>query len=163
MPATADDIFTILHDVKDPELPMVDIVELGIVRKVHVTSEQVQVDITPTYSGCPAMQVIEEDIVTTLHAHHIPNVTVRTVYAPAWTTDWLSAETKEKLRQGGVAPPGRVEREALVTLTRARHIIACPYCGSTATEERSEFGSTACKAIYYCTSCQQPFDRFKEL
>jgi ring-1,2-phenylacetyl-CoA epoxidase subunit PaaD len=163
MVATPDHVIALLHEVKDPELPMLDIVELGIVRSVHTADGQVRVDITPTYSGCPALKVIEEDIITALMAHGVSNVTVHTVYAPAWTTDWLSTEAKEKLRQAGIAPPGPVEQEALVTLTRAHQVVACPYCGSTATEERSEFGSTACKAIHYCTSCQQPFDRFKAL
>jgi ring-1,2-phenylacetyl-CoA epoxidase subunit PaaD len=163
MAVTSDDIVALLHEVKDPELPMLDVVELGIVRDVHINGSQVQVDITPTYSGCPALRVIEEDIVTTLAGHGVSNVSVHTVYAPAWTTDWLSAETKEKLRAAGIAPPGRVEPQALITLERAHHVVACPYCGSTATEERSEFGSTACKAIHYCTNCLQPFDRFKTL
>jgi ring-1,2-phenylacetyl-CoA epoxidase subunit PaaD len=163
MVATADEIFALLHDVKDPELPMLDVVELGIVRDVRTSEDRVQIDITPTYSGCPALKVIEEDIMAALTAHGVPNVTVHTVYAPAWTTDWLNAEAKEKLRAAGIAPPERVERETLVTLERAHQTVACPYCGSTATEERSEFGSTACKAIHYCTSCQQPFDRFKTL
>ncbi|HXC25703.1 MAG TPA: 1,2-phenylacetyl-CoA epoxidase subunit PaaD [Gemmatimonadaceae bacterium] len=164
MAATRDDVLALLHEVKDPELPMLDVVELGIVRDVQVADDgEVRINITPTYSGCPALNMIEQDIVTALTDHGMQNVTVHTVYSPAWTTDWLSTEAKEKLRQAGITPPGRVEQETLVMLERAHHTVACPYCGSTATEERSEFGSTACKAIHYCTSCQQPFDRFKTL
>ena len=158
-------IFDLLREVKDPELPMLDVEELGIVREVRPAAgdKHVDVDITPTYSGCPALKMIEDDIVTTLAAHGISDVTVRTVYSPAWTTDWLSAEAKEKLRVAGIAPPGRVEIEPLVMLERAHRTVACPFCGSSDTEERSEFGSTACKAIHYCNGCHQPFDRFKTL
>jgi ring-1,2-phenylacetyl-CoA epoxidase subunit PaaD len=164
MVASQDTLLDALRDVKDPELPMLDIVELGIVRHVDATPDHVRVDITPTYSGCPAIKAIENDIIATLTARGIPNVTVRTVYSPAWTTDWLSAETKEKLRAAGIAPPGRVKPEPLVMLHRApRQTVACPFCGSPNTEERSEFGSTACKAIHYCQNCHQPFDRFKTL
>ncbi len=164
MVVTSDALLAALRDVKDPELPMLDVVELGIVRDVQTAGDHVRVDITPTYSGCPAIKAIEDDIVATLTARGIPHVTVRTVYSPAWTTDWLSPETKEKLRNAGIAPPGRVEPEPLVMLQRAVHAMTvCPFCGSSDTEERSEFGSTACKAIHYCKSCCQPFDRFKAL
>jgi ring-1,2-phenylacetyl-CoA epoxidase subunit PaaD len=163
MNITPDAILTLLHEVKDPELPMLDVVELGIVRAVDITEGHVHVDITPTYTGCPALKMIEDDIITALAAHDIVDVSVRTVYAPAWTTDWLSAEAKEKLREAGIAPPSRVEPEPLVMLERAPRSIVCPFCGSSNTEERSEFGSTACKAIHYCNSCHQPFDRFKTL
>lgn len=156
-------VLDLLHEVKDPELPMLDVVELGIVRDVHTSDGYVRVDITPTYSGCPAIKAIENDIVETLTARGVPNVTVRTVYSPAWTTDWLSDAAKEKLRVAGIAPPGRVEQEPLVMLRRAPRAAVCPYCGSSDSEERSEFGSTACKAIHYCNGCHQPFDRFKTL
>jgi ring-1,2-phenylacetyl-CoA epoxidase subunit PaaD len=163
MVAATDAILELLREVKDPELPMLDVVELGIVRDVHATDDGVQIDITPTYSGCPAIKAIENDIIEMLGAHGVPNVTVRTVYSPAWTTDWMGDEAKEKLRAAGIAPPGRVEQEPLVSLRRAPRAVVCPYCGSSDSEERSEFGSTACKAIHYCNSCQQPFDRFKTL
>ncbi len=163
MVASAESILDLLHEVKDPELPMLDIVELGIVRDVSTVGDEVRVDITPTYTACPALRMIENDIVETLSAHGVSNVTVRTVYSPAWTTDWMGEAAKEKLRVAGIAPPGRVEEEPLVTLKRAPREVVCPYCGSSDTEERSEFGSTACKSIEYCNSCQQPFDRFKTL
>lgn len=163
MVATTEFILDLLHEVKDPELPMLDVVELGIVRDVEAAKDSVRIDITPTYSGCPAIKAIENDIVEMLTAHGVPNVTVRTVYSPAWTTDWMGDEAKEKLRVAGIAPPGRVKEEPLVTLHRAPREVVCPYCGSSDSEERSEFGSTACKAIHYCNSCHQPFDRFKTL
>jgi ring-1,2-phenylacetyl-CoA epoxidase subunit PaaD len=164
MVATQDFLLDLLREVKDPEIPALDVVELGIVRDVDTTEEgKVRVDITPTYSGCPAIKAIEDDIVATLAAHGVANVTVRRVYSPAWTTDWLSAETREKLRAAGIAPPGRVEQEPLIMLERAPRAVVCPYCGSSDSEERSEFGSTACKSIHYCNSCHQPFDRFKAL
>ena len=159
---TREELLDVLREVKDPELPVVDIVELGIVRDVSVDGNSVRVDVTPTYSGCPAMQVIEQDIVDTLSAKGFADVKVKTVFSPAWTTDWLSDETKEKLRDYGIAPPaiGAGEVGGLVMLRR-RATIACPYCGSSNTEEKSEFGSTACKAIHFCLSCHQPFDYFK--
>lgn len=159
---TKAELLDVLRGVKDPELPVVDIVELGIVRDITVDGDSVRVDVTPTYSGCPAMQVIEQDIVDAMSSRGFTDVKVRNVFSPAWTTDWLSAETKEKLRVYGIAPPATQASEVggLVMLRR-RVAIACPYCGSSNTEEKSEFGSTACKAIHFCNSCHQPFDYFK--
>ncbi|HYN82409.1 MAG TPA: 1,2-phenylacetyl-CoA epoxidase subunit PaaD [Gemmatimonadaceae bacterium] len=163
--AARESLLDLLSSIKDPELPVVNIVELGIVRDIVVDGASVQVDVTPTYSGCPAMQVIEQDIVQALEADGFTNVKVRYVFSPPWTTDWLSERTKTKLREFGIAPPMSVEGAGandLVTLRRMRKTIPCPYCGSANTEEKSEFGSTACKAIHYCNSCHQPFDYFKD-
>ena len=160
-----ESLLDLLSSIKDPELPVVDIVELGIVRDIIVDGDSVQVDVTPTYSGCPAMQVIEQDIVQALEADGFTNVKVRYVFSPPWTTDWLSDRTKTKLRESGIAPPMAIEgaeMNDLVTLRRTRKTISCPYCGSANTEVKSEFGSTACKAIHYCNSCHQPFDYFKD-
>jgi ring-1,2-phenylacetyl-CoA epoxidase subunit PaaD len=159
-------IVDILRAVKDPEIPMIDVVELGIVRDVAVDGGTVRVDITPTYSGCPAIQVIERDIVSVLRANGYDDVRVNTIFSPAWTTDWLSEATRQKFRDYGIAPPtggSRVEGgiAELVSLRRARPTIECPFCGSANTIEKSEFGSTACKSIHYCNSCHQPFDHFK--
>jgi len=154
-------VLRILEDVKDPEVPVVGVVELGIVRDVAVDGGRVTVTVTPTYSGCPAMREIESDIRETLAAHGIPDVAIRTVYAPAWTTDWIGAGAREKLRRFGIAPPGPAEAGGLITLVRRRTSVACPYCGSHDTALRSEFGSTACKAVHFCNACRQPFDEFK--
>lgn len=158
---TSDRVRAILDGVKDPEIPVVSVVELGIVRGVSVNGEHVTVTITPTYSGCPAMREIEQDIRTALADEGIPHVTIDTVHAPAWTTEWIGTDAREKLRQYGIAPPGAVERGGLVALTRRRAAVVCPHCGSHDTELRSEFGSTACKAIHVCNSCREPFDEFK--
>jgi len=161
---TRAEIFEILDAVKDPEVPVLSVVELGVVRDVEIDAHGVTVVITPTYSGCPAMKVIEDDIVAALHEHGIPQVTVRTTYSPAWTTDWMSDEAKRKLEAYGIAPPGAVARDdELVPLRRRGAPIRCPYCHSTNTRIESEFGSTACKAICYCADCRQPFELFKAM
>jgi len=120
------------------------------------------VTVTPTYSGCPAIRVIEDDIVAAIRGTGIDDVRVETVYAPAWTTDWISDEAKAKLAAYGIAPPARVEADELVPLRR-RAPVACPYCHSVNTIVRSEFGSTACKAILFCNGCHQPFELFKAI
>lgn len=152
----------VIGTVPDPEVPVISVVELGIVREVEVEEDGgVRVTITPTYSGCPAMHEIEKDIRTALAAAGVTRVEMRTVLSPAWTTDWIGPEAREKLRAYGIAPPGRAEQGGLITLTRARTPVPCPWCGSKDTELRSEFGSTACKAIHVCRGCRQPFDEFK--
>jgi len=159
-------LLDVLRTVLDPEVPVLNVVELGIIRNVERAGDgTVVVDVTPTYSGCPAMRVIEEEIVAAFHTHGHDRVEIRTVYSPTWTTDWLTDEAKAKLRAYGIAPPGTVSREAqpLVPLTSSVRQVACPYCGSKNTERKSEFGSTACKAIYYCKACQQPFEEFKPI
>lgn len=157
------DVWRYLAEVKDPEVPVLSVVDLGIVREVRVTDEGVTIVITPTYSGCPAMHVIEQDIVEGLKAHGVGPVTVETVFVPAWTSDWISAEAKAKLVEYGIAAPGPAADDGgLVTLTR-RAPVECPYCKSTRTTLRSEFGSTACKSINYCNDCKQPFEQFKAI
>ena len=162
---TRDEVFAILDEVMDPEVPVLSVVELGIIRDVALDGSAVVVTITPTYSGCPAMRMIEDEITTALEAHGLSPVRLETVYTPAWTTDWMSAEAKEKLRAYGIAPPGRAQNDALIVLTRAPAAarVVCPYCGSHDTEVRSEFGSTACKSICYCIACEQPFEAFKAI
>jgi ring-1,2-phenylacetyl-CoA epoxidase subunit PaaD len=156
-------IWRYLEDVKDPEVPVLSVVELGIVRDVKVAEHGVTVVITPTYSGCPAMHVIEQDIIEGLNAHGVSPVTIETVFVPAWTSDWISDAAKQKLIAYGIAAPGRAAEEGgLVTLTR-RVPVACPYCKSTRTTLRSEFGSTACKSINFCNDCRQPFEQFKAI
>jgi ring-1,2-phenylacetyl-CoA epoxidase subunit PaaD len=156
-----DDVLRILGTVMDPEVPVISVVELGIIRDIAIDGAAVQVTVTPTYSGCPAMREIEHDIVTALEMQGIPGATIVTTYSPPWTTDWIGPEAREKLRVYGIAPPSRAEPGGLITLTRRREPVRCPCCGSTDTVLRSEFGSTACKAIHACNACKQPFDEFK--
>ena len=163
---TRDDIFAVLDGVKDPEVPALSVIELGVVRDVEMDGARtVTVVVTPTYSGCPAMQVIEEDILSALRERGVANPRVRTTYVPAWTTDWMTDEAKAKLEAYGIAPPGRApsQDDDLVPLRRSADVIRCPYCKSGHTELRSEFGSTACKSIRFCNSCQQPFEQFKAI
>jgi ring-1,2-phenylacetyl-CoA epoxidase subunit PaaD len=160
---TRDELLEVLRGVMDPEVPVLSVVELGIVRDVDVAENTVTVTVTPTYSGCPAMQVIERDIAQALRARGVERLEIRTSYSPAWTTDWIPAEAREKLRAYGIAPPGAADHDAPVAIGRRRPAVRCPYCGSTKTQLQSEFGSTACKAIHVCTSCQQPFEEFKPI
>jgi ring-1,2-phenylacetyl-CoA epoxidase subunit PaaD len=159
-------LFEVLRGIPDPEVPALDIVELGIVRRVELTADgTVTVEVTPTYSGCPAMQMIEQEIVAALRANGYDRVELRTVYSPAWTTDWLSDAAKAKLKAYGIAAPAHtvVEQELVPLMSSVRRATACPYCGSSNTERKSEFGSTACKAIHYCHGCEQPFEEFKAI
>ena len=158
-----DEVYGVLNTVMDPEVPVISVVELGIVRDVAIQNDAVTITITPTYSGCPAMREIEADIRTALLERGVHNVNVKLVLSPAWTTDWIGPEAREKLRAYGIAPPGRAEPQGLITLTRARMAVPCPFCGSNDTRLQSEFGSTACKAIHVCNACRQPFDEFKAL
>jgi ring-1,2-phenylacetyl-CoA epoxidase subunit PaaD len=160
---TAAEALAILEDVKDPEVPVLSVVELGIVRNVEVdaAADAVTVTVTPTYSGCPAMKVIEDEIGAALRAAGFGAVEVKTVYAPAWTTDWISEPAREKLRAYGIAPPGAVRAEQPVPLGPTVRAVACPYCGSADTGIVSEFGATACKSLHLCRACRQPFEHFK--
>ena len=145
-------------EVVDPELPVLTIADLGVLRDVSIVDGQVQVVITPTYSGCPAMNMIAVEIELALARAGFANGKITTVLAPAWTTDWMSDEGRRKLRDYGVAPPQKGgTRRALF----GEQHVACPQCGSTATEVLSEFGSTSCKALWRCTACREPFDYFK--
>ena len=151
--------------VLDPEVPVLSVVDLGIVRDIREENGVVVVDVTPTYSGCPAMRVIEHDIIEALEQAGASRVLVNTVYQPAWTTDWISADARERLREYGIAPPtgSAAVTTELIPLQRRQETVPCPRCQSRNTEQRSEFGSTACKAIYYCASCREPFEYFKAL
>ncbi|MGE0440137.1 MAG: 1,2-phenylacetyl-CoA epoxidase subunit PaaD [Gemmatimonadales bacterium] len=164
LPTTAAEVIELLHEVKDPEVPVIDVVDLGIVRNAVVEGDRVTVRVTPTYSGCPATKVIEQEIREALERRGFREVTVETVFAPAWTTDWITTEAKEKLRAYGIAPPGKAPGALdLVSLGGPTRTVPCPFCGSSDTARRSEFGSTACKAIHFCNSCHQPFEHFKPL
>ena len=160
-----EEYWTAVGAVLDPEVPVLSVIDLGIVRDMREEHGAVVVDVTPTYSGCPAMQTIEHDIVEALEKAGAARVVVNTIFQPAWTTDWISADAKERLRAYGIAPPSGTAAVAteLIPLQRRQDIITCPHCGSRNTERRSEFGSTACKAIYYCAGCAEPFEYFKPL
>lgn len=161
MNKTQQHIWNLLHEVKDPEIPVIDIIELGIVRNLVVTPEnKVVVDISPTYTGCPAMKVIEDDILKVFSENGINDVKINTVLRPAWTTDWITDEAKEKLRAYGIAPPEHTSADKNSLLGKPK-IVSCPNCKSQNTTMISQFGSTACKALYKCDSCQEPFDYFK--
>ena len=161
--ATRDELFAILDGVMDPEVPVLSVVELGIVRDAVADGEGAIVTVTPTYSGCPAMREIEDEIRRSLETRGIRPVSIRTVYAPAWTTDWIGPAARAKLEAYGIAPPGARHDDELVPLRRPQRLLKCPYCRSTETERKSEFGSTACKAIWFCRACQQPFEEFKAI
>ena len=153
-----------LDQLCDPEIPVVSLREMGILRDVHVSDTGVEVVITPTYSGCPAMEQIHDDILQSLQQLGVQGQ-VKTQLAPAWTTDWMSDSAKEKLRAYGIAPPNCQSTNTPQTVRFTRRlqddVIACPRCGSTNTTITSAFGSTACKALCKCLSCQEPFDYFK--
>ena len=147
-----------LGEVADPEIPVLTIADLGILRDV-IVDDQVTVKLTPTYSGCPATEVIEQSVVDALLDKGIDGVRIERVLSPPWTTDWISTEGREKLREYGIAPPEQSSsKRGLLHSTKS---IACPRCGSTSTSVVSEFGSTACKASYKCDDCLEPFEYFK--
>jgi ring-1,2-phenylacetyl-CoA epoxidase subunit PaaD len=158
--------------VPDPELPMLTVADLGILRGVAAEGERLVVTITPTYSGCPALREIAHDLRHRLAASGFAEVDVRTTLAPAWSSDWITAEGRRKLREAGIAPPHAVPANrgparsgpVPLTLTGTRHeAVACPRCGSTATTRTAAFGATACKALFRCESCREPFEYVKEL
>ena len=163
--AAPDAVRELVGRVVDPEIPVLTIEDLGILRDVAVDDAgRVEVTITPTYSGCPALDAIRDDVTRTLRAHGHDEVRVRTVLAPAWTTDWMSQAARDRLAADGIAPPGpRRPGPVLVQLTAAPGPAACPRCGSTDTREVSRFGSTACKSHHTCRACLEPFDHFKAL
>ena len=157
-----------LEELTDPEIPVITLRELGILRDVRSVADGLEVVITPTYSGCPAMGQIEDDVRSTLKTRGI-SARVVTQLAPAWTTDWMTPEAREKLRAYGIAPPQcgtQAPGEAALRFAphaAAKVEVACPQCGSVNTTETSHFGSTACKALYRCLDCMEPFDYFKRL
>lgn len=161
-PVSADQVYAWLQEVPDPEIPVLSVVDLGVVRDVSWDGEACVVVITPTYSGCPAMREITQDIQQTLARHGIAEVRVQTRLAPAWTTDWMSEKGREALKGYGIAAPAeRAVDISGISRRAAGPAIACPRCGSKDTRLVSNFGSTSCKALYRCVSCREPFDYFK--
>ena len=159
---TEQEIWSFIGEVTDPEIPVLNIIEMGIARGVNITDGKVTVRITPTYSGCPAMNAIEKMVIDKLQEKGIEEFEVQLDYSEAWTTDWMTEEAKTKLKDFGIAPPEKTDNEEdfLKSLSGTR-IVPCPYCDSFETELQSQFGSTACKAQYYCNGCHQPFEHFK--
>lgn len=152
-------IWDLLESISDPEIPVLSIVDLGVVREVHDSEGRYRIDITPTYSGCPAMNMIEAEIRAVMAENGI-EADVKLVLSPAWTTDWMSENGKKKLREYGIAPP-QDEPITVNALFGKPDKIICPHCGGNHTEMVSQFGSTACKSLYKCLDCLEPFDYFK--
>mgnify|MGYP000269864014 FL=1 len=146
---TTASIWELLKTIPDPEIPAVSIVDLGIVRNVEFDDDQFNITITPTYSGCPAFSFMKEEIIRHLETEGITNYQINTSLAPPWTTDWMSDEVKSKLKEAGIAPPSQE--------------VACPQCDSQNVQVISEFGSTACKALYKCNDCIEIFHHFKQI
>ncbi len=163
---TLDTACELAAAVPDPEMPILTLADLGVLRDVRSDVDgTIVVTITPTYSGCPAMAEIRADIARTLRGSGYPQVRVDTVLAPAWSSDWITEDGRRKLREHGYSTPGPAPRRGPVALTLipARRRVRCPRCDSPDTERISEFGATACKALYRCRTCQEPFDHVKEI
>lgn len=158
---SAEAIWKILKAVPDPEIPVLTIVDLGIVRDVLTTNDGVEVVITPTYNGCPAMDMISMNIRLVMAEHGITNVKITSVLSPAWTTDWMSDDAKRRLKEYGIAPPNSKQAVCSPNAFQEEEAIECPLCNSYNTKMISRFGSTACKALYQCNDCKEPFDYFK--
>ena len=163
MRATVDQVWRWLSEVPDPEIPVLSLTDLGVIRDVAWEGEVLEVTVTPTYSGCPATAVIEMDIEAALSARGIARIALRRQLSPPWTTEWITDRGRERLRAYGIAPPveGTSASGRIAALTGRRLEVACPRCGSPDTEEVSRFGSTPCKAHWRCRACREPFDYFK--
>jgi len=157
----------VLHDVLDPEVPAISVTDLGIVRDVIAHDDGIEVVVTPTYSGCPATEVIAQSISDAIDAAGLGPARVTQRRAPAWTTDWITPAGRDKLRAYGIAPPGSCASEATAAKVSPIRLMArnvdCPRCGSSQTERLSAFGSTACKSLYRCIACREPFEHFKPI
>lgn len=142
-----DKIWELLNTVPDPEIPVISVVELGVIRNIEFINNSYLISITPTYSGCPAVKAFQDDIKTCLSNNGVDNFELKLIYSPAWTTDWMTENTKEKLLKYGISPPSET--------------VICPQCKSTSTNTISDFGSTACKSFHSCKDCLEPFEHFK--
>jgi ring-1,2-phenylacetyl-CoA epoxidase subunit PaaD len=160
MMLTERDIWYLLEQVPDPEIPPVNLVEMGIVRKVELAQDTVTITITPTFSGCPALHAMQSDIVQQLRDAGIEDVKVAITLSPPWTTEWITDSAREKLRQFGLTPPPRHNGDFELLLVET---VVCPYCGSENTVVKNNWGPTPCRAIYYCNQCRQGFEQFKPL
>lgn len=161
MTFTREHIYDVLSEIPDPEIPVISITDLGVIRDVKITGESsIELKITPTYSGCPAMQQIEDDVRKKLQENGFVDIKIQTIYSPPWTTDWINDAAKDRLREYGIAPPEHTTEDKS-WLTGKEKTIRCPRCKSSHTKLISQFGSTACKALYQCQDCLEPFDYFK--
>jgi ring-1,2-phenylacetyl-CoA epoxidase subunit PaaD len=158
--ARHDVLWQLLGTIPDPEIPVLSLVDLGIIRDLDASESQTRIGVAPTYSGCPATDVIRDNILQTLQAHGYPNIVIEQRLAPPWSSDWISAAGREKLRRYGIAPPAESTHSKRGLLAPELEI-ACPRCSSLTTHKVSEFGSTPCKASYKCKSCLEPFEYFK--
>jgi ring-1,2-phenylacetyl-CoA epoxidase subunit PaaD len=154
-------IYSYLEEINDPEVPVLSIIDLGIVRDVKMNDEELEVIITPTYTGCPAMDMISATIKIQLATLGFKKIKITQILSPAWTTEWMSEEGKRKLKEYGIAPPNPKQQVCDQKLFAAAEAIQCPQCNSYHTHRISEFSSTACKALYQCDDCKEPFDYFK--
>lgn len=155
-----ENIYALLNEIPDPEIPVISIVELGVIRDIEARGNSVNITMTPTYSGCPAMKQMEDDVRKKLVESGFEEVKITTVYNPPWTTDWLNEEARRKLQNYGIAPPEENTTDKSFLTNKPRHI-TCPRCKSKNTAMVSQFGSTACKALYKCNDCLEAFDYFK--
>jgi ring-1,2-phenylacetyl-CoA epoxidase subunit PaaD len=160
---TKAEIWECLSQIPDPDIPVVSITDLGLVKEVTPsdTAEKVTVTVTPSYSGCPAMQLFKQEIIEALKSKGIKEVEVKTVYSPAWSSNMISEAGKEKMRKHGIAPPEALAKDSPVFFSETKRTVRCPWCNSTDTKHTSQFGSTPCKALWFCNSCNQPFEYFK--
>ena len=159
---TIGELWKLMEEVHDPEVPVLSVLDLGIIREIELNPNgNPIITITPTYSGCPAMDVISMNIRFKLIEHGYKNIEIRTVLSPAWTTDWMTEKGKEKLKAYGIAPPNPKQMVCTPDYFQQEESIQCPHCNSYNTRMISQFGSTACKALYQCNDCQEPFDYFK--
>lgn len=154
-------IWDLIKEIPDPEIPVITITDLGVIRDVALEGEKVIVTITPTYTGCPAMNQFEDDIKSTLKKNNYSDVEIKITYDPPWSTDWLSEEAKLKLQKYGIAPPQEKTSDKKYLIGQSKKNVICVQCKSTNTKMISQFGSTACKALYQCEDCKEPFDYFK--
>lgn len=154
-------IWKLLEEVYDPEVPVLSVTDLGIIRDVLINEGEIKIYITPTYSGCPAMDVISMNIKMMLLSNDYKNINIIQTLSPAWTTDWMTETGKQKLKEYGIAPPNAKQQFCNQGLFAADEAVECPRCHSYHTQRISEFGSTACKSLYQCRDCKEPFDYFK--